>query len=254
MAALQAALEVVEAAEKSAACTQAVRLETPVERDIGQEGDSGDPKSSPTAESSKAPPRAPAPKLPVAAALGSGRSSDRISGDEDVGSTSSGKCSRGDDTEPEVLSSDEELRGGDPRKPISSASKSAPALTPRGAPPVFSALLRMVRAAQSIILAIVAAGTGRNSTQGPSNTEAAAVGTTASKALKSAKPDPAANGTPPFGCAFSADGSCGAEHHSGYSGCRYSPEIYSEAVEFRGRCRGRYCQKGCAFCRWRSER
>jgi len=69
MAALQAALEVVEA------------------------GDSGDPKSSPTAESSKAPPRAPAPKLPVAAALGSGRSSDRISGDEDVGSTSSGSKS-----------------------------------------------------------------------------------------------------------------------------------------------------------------
>jgi len=93
MAALQAALEVVEAAEKPAARTQAVRLETPVEPDIGQEGDSGDPKSSPTAESSKAPPRAPAPKLPVAAALGSGRSSDRISGDEDVGGTSSGSKS-----------------------------------------------------------------------------------------------------------------------------------------------------------------
>ena len=93
MAALQAALEVVEAAEKPAAGTQAVRLETPVEPDIGQEGDSGDPKSSPTAESSKAPPRASAPKLPVAAALGSGRSSDRISGDEHVGGTSSGSKS-----------------------------------------------------------------------------------------------------------------------------------------------------------------
>jgi hypothetical protein len=93
MAALQPALEVVEAAEKPAAGTQAVGLEAPVERDIGQEGDSGVPKSSPTAESSKAPPRAPAPKLPVAPALGSGRSSDRISDDEDVGSTSSGSKS-----------------------------------------------------------------------------------------------------------------------------------------------------------------
>jgi hypothetical protein len=48
-AAEKPALEVVEAAEKPAARTQAVRLETPVEPDIGQEGDSGDPKSSPTA-------------------------------------------------------------------------------------------------------------------------------------------------------------------------------------------------------------
>ena len=192
-----------------------------------------------------------------AATVASGGSDDSASSARANAASPQGKGSRGDDPEPEVLSSDEELREENPRKPTSSASKSAPAVTPRGAPQVFSALLRMVRAAQSIIVAIVAAGTAPNSTQRPSNTEAAAEGATAKKAAPSAdgvpsgSPHEITSCTPVLLRAFLRMVSCGAEQHSG---CRFYPESYSELVEYRGRCQGRYCHKGCDFGRARCER
>ena len=154
MAALQAAFDALAAAEKPLVRTPAVRPNTRGDDpDADQEG-----HASPRASASKRRVTAGSDDRPSSQQADAPSAKPQRGSNANKAATADGNGNAGGGVpEVEVVSSDDG-RGDGKQEPIEQSASPAPAGTTQSVPPVCSALLRMVRAAQSSIL-VFPAGT-----------------------------------------------------------------------------------------------